>query len=96
MQSKRLTPVLATTAAVCDNVDLAYKSLPGDHARPVQQPIPDEVLRALEVPPTMAGTVEQVAQVVSESTTNTPLEPIGECDDMARLEAEDAQKKFCT
>mmetsp|Transcript_5831 Transcript_5831/g.21261 ORF Transcript_5831/g.21261 Transcript_5831/m.21261 type:complete len:148 (+) Transcript_5831:359-802(+) len=77
-ESKRLAPVLATTAAGCDNVDLTYKSLPGNHARPVQQPVPEEVLRALEVPPSMASTVEQVAQAVSESTASTPLEPVGE------------------
>ncbi|KAG0501047.1 hypothetical protein HPP92_001119 [Vanilla planifolia] len=67
------TPVLAkllsSESAISSQLDLAIRSLPGDHGLPLQQILPD-------VPPAMADAVNRGGELLANLTVGTPWESV--------------------
>ncbi|CAA6668062.1 unnamed protein product [Spirodela intermedia] len=68
-ETPTLAQVLSTESAISSQLDMSIRSLPGDHALPLQQLLPD-------VPPAMADTVNRGSELLASLTAGTPLEAV--------------------
>ncbi|XP_047064372.1 uncharacterized protein LOC124672143 [Lolium rigidum] len=64
-----LAQVLSSEAAISSLLDMSIRSLPGDHALPLQQVLPD-------VPPGMADAVNRGGELLANLTAGTPWEAV--------------------
>ncbi|XP_050372727.1 uncharacterized protein LOC126790511 [Argentina anserina] len=64
-----LAQVLSSDSAICSMLDMSTRLLPGDHALPLQQAIPD-------VPPAMADAVNRGSEMLANLSVGTPWESV--------------------
>ncbi|GAA0144775.1 hypothetical protein LIER_05132 [Lithospermum erythrorhizon] len=62
-----LAQLLSSESAISSMLDMSIRMLPGDHALPLQQGLPD-------VPPAMADAVNQGGKMLADLTVGTPWE----------------------
>ncbi|CAN1262862.1 hypothetical protein LINPERPRIM_LOCUS11427 [Linum perenne] len=68
-ETMTLAQVLSSESAISSMLDMSIRSLPGDHALPLQQAIPD-------VPPAMADAVNRGSKLFTNLTAGTPWETV--------------------
>ncbi|KAL6188343.1 hypothetical protein ACLB2K_039736 [Fragaria x ananassa] len=64
-----LAQVLSSDSAISSMLDMSTRLLPGDHALPLQQALPD-------VPPAMADAVNRGSEMLANLTVGTPWESV--------------------
>ncbi|KAK4764417.1 hypothetical protein SAY87_013855 [Trapa incisa] len=68
-ETTTLAQVLSSEAAICSMLDMSIRTLPGDHALPLQQVFPD-------VPPAMADAMNRGSEFIANLTAGTPWESV--------------------
>eukprot|EP00850_Spirogloea_muscicola_P011816 SM000074S21726 [mRNA] locus=s74:606223:608057:- [translate_table: standard] len=67
-ETARLADMLSRGSSVSTSLDLSFRVLPGDHARPLQQLMPE-----VEIPQGVMDVVSQGGQLFQSLATGTPL-----------------------
>ncbi|OMP10850.1 hypothetical protein COLO4_04222 [Corchorus olitorius] len=68
-ETPKLAQVLSSESAISSLLDMSIRLLPGDHALPLQQALPD-------VPPAMADAVNRGSELLANLTVGTPWETV--------------------